>query len=207
MNPFHPDEMDEAPMLMTHPSHISQALNASLPMDFRTISTAQRATLRAQAGSVTEIGIARASAVSHIQVVQAVQAPEGTSAGPPEGWNVYPHDDHGQFYENPLTGETMWPSFPGAPTLPRAPKGWEVHPHAEHGQYYHNPVTKQTLWTRPGGEAVAAAATAHDNSEWVTCFSDDHGANYYKHRVTGEERWEMPAEHGAEKVVVKMSGS
>ena len=101
----------------------------------------------------------------------------------------------------------MWPSFPGAPTLPRAPEGWEVHPHAEHGQYYHNPATKQTLWTRPGGEAVAAAATAHDDSEWVTRFSDDHGANYYKHRVTGEKRWEMPAEHGAEKVVVKMSGS
>ena len=129
-------------------------------MDFRTISAAQRATLRAQAGSVTEIGIARSSAVSHIQVVQAVQAPEGTSAGPPEGWNVYPHDDHGQVYKNPLTGETMWPSFPGAPTLPRAPEGWEVHPHAEHGQYYHNPVTKQTLWTRPGGEAVAPDAAA-----------------------------------------------
>ena len=43
------------------------------------------------------------------------------------------------------------------------------------------------------------AATAHDNSEWVTCFSDDHGANYYKHRVTGEKRWEMPAEHGGGK--------
>jgi hypothetical protein len=51
------------------------------------------------------------------------------------------------------------------------------------------------------------AATAHDDSEWVTLFSDDHGANYYKHRVMGEKRWEMPAEHGAEKVVVKMWGS
>ena len=50
-----------------------------------------------------------------------------------------------------------------------------------------------------GGEAVAAAATAHDDSEWVTRFSDDHGANYYKHRVTGETRWEMPAEHGGGK--------
>ena len=68
-------------------------------------------------------------------------------------------------------------------------------------------MTKQTLRTRPGGEAVAAAATVHDDSEWVTRFSDDHGANYYKHRVTGEKRWEMPAEHGAEKVVVKMWGS
>jgi len=74
---------------------------------------------------------------------------------PPEGWNMYSHDDHGQFYRNPLTGETMWPSFPGAPTLPKAPEGWEVHPHAEHGQYYYNPVTNETVWTRPVGEEVA----------------------------------------------------
>ena len=69
----------------------------------------------------------------------------------------------------------------------------------ELGSLPDNPVTKQTLRTRPGGEAVAAAATVHDDSEWVTRFSDDHGANYYKHRVTGEKRWEMPAEHGGER--------
>jgi hypothetical protein len=141
MNPAHglntTDEMDATPMLMTHPSRHSQALNASFPMDFRTNSedesqankarraakaAAERATQRAQAGSVTEIGVARGSVVSHIQLVQE-----------------------------------------------------EV------------------------GQAAAAAATAHDDSEWVTRFSDDHGANYYKHRVTGEKRWEMPAEHGGGK--------
>ena len=109
VNPAHglntTDEMDDTPMLMTHPSRHSQALNASFPMDFRTNSedesqankarraakaAAERATQRAQAGSVTEIGVARGSLVSHIQHVQE----EVDQAAAPGGGKRIADDGH-----------------------------------------------------------------------------------------------------------------
>ena len=78
--------------------------------------------------------------------------PKDQPPAPPEGcdgWKAIHHADHGYIYENPVTGETIWPSFPGTPTLPAAPAGWTIHPHAENGQYYHNAASGETSWTRP----------------------------------------------------------
>ena len=126
--------------------------------------------------------------------------------GPPEGWNVLT-GDHGQFYENPRTGETMWPFFPGSPTLPRAPEGWEVHPHDEGGHYFHNPATKKSQWDHPtheGTEALtskALPAPAGPLAEPLAApdgwevHPHDEGGYYFHNPAMKETQWDHPT-HG-----------
>jgi hypothetical protein len=145
-----------------------------------------------------------------------------TLPAPPRGWELRAHEEHGHYFYHPATNISQWhhphdtksqesgtsstdsstnsstvsigtavqqhQAAPASATAAAAPsvlpRGWFATQSKQHGVlYYTNAHTKKTTW-----EVPTLPASPED---WSVHLHAEHGL-YYKHRTSGEKKWEHP---------------